>query len=232
MLGYDRGAAHFPQPVLLVSWWTATTCLQAEACWLLSNTSEPLKTQTSPFVLRDDLNYIHITLSLHPNVFVSISAKVLNNSTWVTSLWHFEAERMNRSVSSRKQIRHLILIRPRCWWVTQLNRNSGRGCEWCSHIDASTCSVMACSLLVSSTSWHLFAMFRSSSGYRVSLCRGATSRSRSSSLRHCSFLSHHWGEKKRGQRNAVKRCENNHLKHVTHVGSTRGHSSLAGLTRS
>lgn len=62
-----------------------------------------------------------------------------------------------------------------------------------SHIDVSTCSAITCRPLISSSVWHLFAIFRNNSGYRVSLCNGATNRSRIWSLRHCSFLSHHWG---------------------------------------
>lgn len=63
-----------------------------------------------------------------------------------------------------------------------------------SHIDVSTCSAIVCRPLFSSSIWHLFAMFLNNRGYRVSLCSGATSRSRSWSLRHSSFLSHHWGK--------------------------------------
>ncbi|KAF3854649.1 hypothetical protein F7725_022704, partial [Dissostichus mawsoni] len=54
--------------------------------------------------------------------------------------------------------------------------------------------------LISSSVWHLLAMFLNSSGYRVSLCSGATNRSRSCSLRHCSFLSHHWGGERERER--------------------------------
>lgn len=73
---------------------------------------------------------------------------------------------------------------------------SGRLCN--SHIDVSTCSAITCRPLLSSSPWHLLAIFRNNSGYRVSLCNGATNRSRNWSLRHCSFLSHHWRRKERG----------------------------------
>lgn len=103
-----------------------------------------------------------------------------------------------------KTVRLLSLLIRQCWNVqvveniTFFNRKgSTQGGARSSHIDVSTCSAITCRPLVSSSVWHLFAMFRNNSGYRVSLCNGATSRSRRCSLRHCSFLSHHW---ERGQR--------------------------------
>lgn len=76
-------------------------------------------------------------------------------------------------------------------------KNTGVSCGVVSsHIEVSTCSAMVCRPLFSSSIWHLFAMFLNNRGYRVSLCSGATSRSRSWSLRHSSFLSHHWGKQR------------------------------------
>lgn len=56
----------------------------------------------------------------------------------------------------------------------------------------STMSTMLCIVFSSASEQLFFPMFFNSRGYRVNLCRGATSRSFKCSLRHCSFRSHHW----------------------------------------